>query len=166
MPPELSRPLILGHVPPAGRDLEIVASSAEAAALAARFGIPEVRRLQARLRLRPEQDGPVMVTGEILATVVQSCVVSHEPVLEQLVAAVALRLLPAGRPASDTPEDDVDEIETGGQVDLGELVAEEVALALDPYPRHPDASMPPEASDPEENPFAGLAALKGRQPPH
>jgi uncharacterized metal-binding protein YceD (DUF177 family) len=51
-------------------------------------------------------------------------------------------------------------------VDLGDLVAEEVALALDPYPRHPDASLPPEASDADENPFAGLAALKGRQPPN
>ena len=86
--------------------------------------------------------------------------------MERETAPVSLRLLPAGRAATDTPDDAVDEIETGGQVDLGELVAEEVALALDPYPRHPDAALPPEASDPEENPFAALAALKGRQPPH
>ncbi len=166
MPPELSRPLILGHVPPAGRELEIVASPAEAVALAGRFGIEAVRKLKARLRLRPEPEGPVMVTGEIRATVVQLCVVSQEPVVEHVVAPVSLRLLPAGQGATDTPEDDVDEIETAGQVDLGELVAEEVALALDPYPRHPDASLPPEASDPEENPFAALSALKGRQPPN
>jgi len=166
MPPELSRPLVLGHVPPAGRELEIIASAAEAAALAARFGIEEVRSLGARLRLAPEQDGPVMVTGQVSATVVQLCVVSQEPVVERVTAPVSLRLLPAGRAATDTPDDAVDEIETGGQVDLGELVAEEVALALDPYPRHPEAELPPEASDPEENPFAALAALKGRPPPH
>jgi uncharacterized metal-binding protein YceD (DUF177 family) len=166
MQPELSRPLTLGHVPPAGRELEIVATPQEALALAARFGIQEVRKLSARLRLRPDQDGPVMVTGEIRATVVQICVVSHDPVVEKVVTTVSLRLLPAGRAATDTPDDLVDEIETGGQVDLGELVAEEVALALDPYPRHPDATMPPEATDPEENPFSALAGLKGRVPPH
>ena len=166
MPPELSRPLVLGQVPSAGREMEISATPAEAAALAIRFGIPEVRRLGARLRLAPEANGPVMVTGEISATVVQLCVVSQDPVVEQVAARVSLRLLPAGRAATDTPDDLVDEIETGGQVDLGDLVAEEVALALNPYPRHPDAEMPPEASDPEENPFAALAALKGRQPPH
>ena len=135
-------------------------------ALAARFGIEEVRRLEARLRLLPEDNGPVMVTGEISAEVVQLCVVSQEPVVEQVSARVSLRLLPAGRGATDTPDDLVDEIESGGQVDLGELVAEEVALALNPYPRHPDAALPPEASDPEDNPFSALAALKAGKPRH
>lgn len=167
MPPELSRPLHIGHVPAGGRDLEVVASAEECAALAARLGIEEVRRLRAVLHLRPEDDGPVMVTGQLRAAVVQLCVVSRDPVLEQVESGISLRLLPPGRAATDTPDDAVDEIESQtGLVDLGELLTEELALALDPYPRHPDAELPPEASDPDNSPFAGLAALKGRQPPN
>ncbi len=165
MPAEMSRPLVLGKVPAVGRVIEIRATPEEAVALAARFGIEEVRKLSARLRLAPESEGPVMLTGEVTATVVQLCVVSQEPVVEYVTAPVSLRLLPAGRAATDTPADQVDEIETAGQVDLGDLVAEEVALALNPYPRPPEASLPPEATDPEENPFAALAALKAPKPP-
>jgi hypothetical protein len=57
----------------------------------------------------------------------------------------------------------MDEIPTGpGAVaDLGEALAEQLALALDPYPRAPDAALPPEAEEAPASPFARLAALRG-----
>jgi hypothetical protein len=69
-------------------------------------------------------------------------------------------LLPAGREPADGP-DDPDEIESAdGIADLGEAVAEQLALALDPYPRAPDAELPPEANDEAAGAFAALAALR------
>ena len=167
MPPELFRPVLLSQVPAAGRDLEVRATPDECLALAGRLGIETLRDLTAALRLKPEQDGPVLVTGRLQARLAQLCVVSLEPVAQRVETTIAWRLLPPGRAASDTPDDSVDEIETtNGPVDLGELLAEELALALDPYPRHPNAALPPEASDANANPFARLAALKPPRPPN
>ncbi len=167
MSTELTRPLRLGQVPAGGRDLVVEAGPEECLALAQRYGIAAVRRLRAVLHLMPEADGPVMVRGHLKALVVQHCVVSMEPVVEEVEAPVALRLLPPGRAATDTPDDTVDEIESqSGLVDLGELLAEEVSLALNPYPRHPDAVLPAAASDPEETAFGALAALQARRQPN
>jgi hypothetical protein len=81
-------------------------------------------------------------------------------------APLELRILPEGTPATDDDPDSPDEIETAGDiVDLGEVVAEQLALALDPYPRLPDAVVelpddPVEEAEPRPNPFAALARLR------
>ena len=160
--PEFSRPLPLGLVGPEGRREVLEADEAERAALARRFGIPEVQHLRAELRLRPEPDGAVRAEGRLAAAVVQLCVVTLEPVPQRVEEAVALRLLPAGLEPSDEPDDAADEIATrNGVADLGEAVAEQLALALDPYPRAPDAVMPAEAHDSGGHPLAALAKLRG-----
>ncbi|WP_439597604.1 YceD family protein [Falsiroseomonas sp.] len=173
MTPEFSRPYRLG----AGeaRSLELRTRPEEGAALALRFGIPAVARLEAQLTLAPETGGTTRLTGRLQADVVQECVVTLEPVAQQVDVPLDLRLLPEGTPATDDDPESPDEIETwGGVVDLGEVVAEQLALALDPYPRAPDAAIPPElnggALEPEPdmddtpperpNPFAALARLK------
>lgn len=158
--PEFSRPLSLGSVGLDGRQEILEADEAERAALAARFGIPGVESLHAELRLWPEADGAVRVEGRLAAEVVQSCVVTLEPVAQRVEEAVALRLLPAGLEPRDDP-DEPDEIPSpNGVVDLGEAVAEQLALALDPYPRAPGAVLPAGASDDAEHPMAALAALR------
>ncbi len=157
---EFSRPLALGRVGPEGRTEILVATEAECAALARRFGIPAVERLRATLRLVPEEDGAIMVRGRIEAAVVQDCVVTLEPVPQRVAEDIAFRLLPAGREPAEGP-DDPDEIETENDVaELGEVVAEQLALALDPYPRAAGAELPAEASDASAGAFAGLAALR------
>jgi hypothetical protein len=161
MSPEFPRPVSLARLPEAGREERLVATPAECAALAKRFAIPSVDRLEARLLLRPEPGGAVMVTGTLCAGVVQACVVSLEPVAQQVEEAVALRLLPPGQEPSDDP-DGPDEIATEGDaVDLGEAVAEQLALALDPYPRAPGAELPRAAAgDGAAGAFGALAALR------
>ena len=49
-----------------------------------------------------------------------------------------------------------------GIIDLGRLATDALYLAVDPYPRKPDAVFEPlvEAPDPEDHPFAALKALK------
>lgn len=159
-PIEFSRPLALGRVGPEGRTEVLEATDSERAALARRFGIPAVQSLRATLRLEPEADGAVMVRGRLEAAVVQDCVVTLEPVPQRVAEDIAFRLLPPGREPSDGP-DEPDEIETEhGVAELGEAVAEQLALALDPYPRAPDAVLPPEATDESAGSFAALAALR------
>ena len=165
--PEFSRPLPLGLVGPEGRREILEADEAERAALAARFGIPAVEGLRAELRLRPELDGAVRAEGRLVADVVQSCVVTLEPVAQRVEEGVALRLLPPGAEPRDDDPDGPDEIASqNGVVDLGEAVAEQLALALDPYPRAPGAVLPAEASDLSSHPMAALAKLRGGDPTH
>ncbi len=158
--PEFSRPLALARIGPEGRREVLEASPAERAALARRFGILSIESLRAELMLRPEPDGAVRADGRLEAAVTQSCVVTLEPVAQRVEEPIALRFLPSGREPDEGPEE-IDEIETEGDVaDLGEAVAEELALALDPYPRAPGATLPVTATDASGNPFAALAALR------
>jgi hypothetical protein len=93
----------------------------------------------------------------------QACVVTLDPVLQRIDEPVAWRLLPAGMEPSDG-DDDPDDIETEASVaDLGEALAQQLSLALDPYPRAPGAEVP-EAYRPDgaSGPFAALARLRPR----
>lgn len=158
--PEFSRPLTLGLVGPEGRTETLEATPAERAALARRFGVLGIGSLTATLRLTPEPDGAIRATGRLEAAVTQECVVTLEPVAQRVAEEFACRLLPAGRDPADGP-DDLDEIPTEGDVaELGELVAEQLALALDPYPRAAGAELPPEARDESAGAFGALAALR------
>ena len=161
MTPEFSRPVNLARLPPEGREERLAATPAECAALARRFAIPAVNRLEAVLLLRPEPGGIATVAGRLAAEVVQDCVVSLEPVTQAVEEVVVLRIVPAGHEPSDDP-DGPDEIEVlGDSVDLGEALAEQLSLALDPYPRAPGAATPGEdAGDAPAGPFAALAALR------
>lgn len=168
MPPEFSRPIRLTPEP---REVVLDATAAERAALAARFGILGIHALAARLRLRPEPGGTVRARGTLSAEVEQACVVTLEPVRQRVEADLDLRILGDGETPADEDPDSPDEIESqGGAVDLGEAVAEQLALALDPYPRAEGAELPefdppepPEPTPPERpNPFAGLAKLRRR----
>jgi len=80
---------------------------------------------------------------------------------------IALRFLPEGTVVSagegDADERDPADVIKGGVVDLGALVAEFLALGVDPYPRRPGAVFaPPSAADATSSPFAALAKLKPR----
>jgi uncharacterized metal-binding protein YceD (DUF177 family) len=163
--PEFSRPVRLG---PETRELVLEATEAERAALAGRFGILGIGALTARLRLEPEPGGSVRARGRLRAEVEQACVVTLDPVAQSVDASLDLRILEEGEAPGDDDPESPDEIESqGGLVDLGEAVAEQLSLALDPYPRVPGAELPPlDPPEPEPevparpNPFAKLAKLR------
>jgi uncharacterized metal-binding protein YceD (DUF177 family) len=169
--PEFSRPLNAAGLPHAGRDVALSASAAECQALAARFGIPGITRLAAALHAKPGADGRIRVVGRITAGVVQVCVVSLEPfetALDVPYESLFLRqdLLDAEPEGLLDPEAIDEEGYTGTHFDLGESVAQALALALDPWPRNPDAVAPADqASDddtpPPASPFAVLARRRG-----
>ncbi|MFC3124777.1 YceD family protein [Pseudoroseomonas globiformis] len=142
MTPEFSRPLTWAAVPENGRQYRLAATATECAALAHRFRILGIAFLQAELNLKPEVGGTIRVTGVMEAEVTQSCVVTLEPVNQHVKEAVDARFLPEGRPPSEDPDGPDELFADKGSVDLGEAVAEQLALAMDPYPRSPGATVP------------------------
>jgi uncharacterized metal-binding protein YceD (DUF177 family) len=147
---------------------DVAPSEDEAAALARLMGARAVRKMRFRGRLTAVAGG-WRLDAWLGATVVQTCVVSLDPVTTRIDQAVRRSWLPEAAPRTEVivdPEDD-DEIEPlGERIDLGLVATEALALALPPYPRKPGASLGPTAmagrADEPERPFAGLAALRGK----
>ena len=166
MLPEFSRRQLLTDPPQAGVEELLEANPAECAALAKRFGIEALRHFSARYTRKPYPGGGLMLTGRIRAEAVHLCVVSLEPVTEHLDKPFTLVVLPPESTPSEDP-DGPDEIEADatGHFDLGEALAEELSLSLNPYPRaagaHLPAGLDEEAEAAPRNPFAKLAALRG-----
>jgi uncharacterized metal-binding protein YceD (DUF177 family) len=166
--PEFSRPIETDQIGAEGLDLEIAAEPREREALARRFGLVDIGYLAVSATVKPISRRLFRVEGSFEAEVMQTCVVTLEPVPARLVQSFSASFgeggpgLPAlltGLDEDEQPEPIVD-----GVIDIGETVAQYLALALDPYPRKPGASVPEEYGQPEgqrdSKPFAGLGSLK------
>lgn len=145
IPVEFSRPLLLDAVPPQGATVALEATADECRALAARFGLVELGSLSGEVRVEPvDGSATYLVTGRLDAAVVQTCVVTLEPVPARVQAEFD-RLFSTEMPEDTDGEVEVDaEAETpeplaSDRLDLGEILAEELSLAMDPYPRSADA---------------------------
>lgn len=136
--PEFSRAVARDRLPAAGLDLRLAADAAERDALAARFGLLRLDRLEAELHLRKTARG-LSCRGTVLAEAVQACVVSGAPVPARLEVSVDLRFEPEEPAAAVEVELGPESLDTlplaDGGADVGEAVAQTLALALDPYPR-------------------------------
>ncbi len=160
---ELPHPVSLAQIGTPGMAREVVATAAECAAIAARLLIPAVGALSCRFQLTLAQGGMVVAQGTLLARVTQICVVTLEPFEADLHEDFRIRFVPAdeiGDPADDLLELDADdEVPYHGiHIDLGEAAVEQLALALDPYPRIPGAELPAvDGPDAAVSPFAALA---------
>jgi len=145
---------------------QISANADERAALAQRFELQAIDRLEADFTLRRAGNGVIHVKGTVRGEVVQSCVVTLEPVPARIDETFAADFAAASdHPAEDEEIDfeaaDPPEPIRNGHIDLGELAAEHLSLALDPYPRAPGAQLPQGSAEaePEErsvNPFSIL----------
>jgi uncharacterized metal-binding protein YceD (DUF177 family) len=161
--PELCRPLAVDRVGPDGLVVEVRASAAECVALTRRMAVPAVTGLLCRFRLTAIPGAVLLAEGHLQARVVRVCVVTLEEFETLTEERFRLRFVPAGRESDDDDPESDDEIAyLGATIDLGEAAAEQLALALDPYPRKPDAVLPESANDPVDPPFAALARLPRR----
>ncbi len=158
---EFSRPLQVDRVPALGSHERLAADEKECAALAKRFDLPRLHSLGGLLKVVPWRGGGLKITGTLNARVDQVSVISLETFTSDLEFAIERYFLSprAGQPAA---EEDVDVIENGS-VDLGEILAEGMALELDPYPRREgevflDIEEHPESA--KVSPFTGLSKLK------
>jgi uncharacterized metal-binding protein YceD (DUF177 family) len=173
--PILSHPVDATRIPPAGLTKVVAATEVQRHDLAAEYGLVEVKSLTGEMLLSGGEGDSFLVEGRVRAEVVQTCVVSLEPVAQHIDETIAVRFVPAGstkaplvdKPAAEVAIDpdaqDPPEVLDGTTVDLGAIVEEHFALAIDPYPRAPGAALPPEAVDEpaagEDSPFAVLAGL-------
>ena len=156
---------------------QISAGPGERAALARRFGLLSLDRLSATLRLeRAGARNLVRIAGRLAAEVTQACVVTLEPVGAHLEKDFTLLydLDAAAQGEAEGAREVV--VEPGAEeppepvgphgIDLGEAVAQQLAIALDPYPRAPEAALPEEpragagGARAAEGPFAALESLK------
>jgi Large ribosomal RNA subunit accumulation protein YceD len=153
-------------VPETGEDRTLVADAETRLAIARMAGLRELPRLEANFELSRQDGGGLRVTGRISATVGQNCVVTLEPLVNEIEEDVDLLYMPAaaaaatdGENAAEPKWDDPEPL-VGGAVDLGALATEFVILGIDPYPRKPGAVFePPRDQKPDAGPFAALAGL-------
>ncbi|MEG3163666.1 YceD family protein [Sphingomonas sp. PB2P19] len=171
MTPEFSRRERLDTIGERERSVTITADAGEREAVAKRFGLVSVGRLEATLAIRRDA-GSVLAHGRVSGDVVQACSVTDAPLSVTIDEPVSLRFVE--ELASDVEEIELSEdvldtmpIESGA-IDLGEAAAETLALALDPFPRGPGAAAALTAAGvvAEEdfqpvNAFAGLKAKMG-----
>lgn len=163
---ELSRWVSVGQAQ--GREIVVTAEAAERDRLAERFGLVSVESLDASVVL--EKDGMVVTaTGRLQASIVQSCAISGEDLPAEIDEPLLFRFVPEGEASAPDEEieldaSDCDEITySGDRFDVGEAVAQSLALAIDPFATGPDAERirtEVGLEEPEkENPFAALKGL-------
>jgi uncharacterized metal-binding protein YceD (DUF177 family) len=137
--PEFSRPFEVAKLPNSGAHEKISADQKERAALAKRLGVPALHALEAKLLVKSWRGGGFKVSGELQADIDQVSVVSLEAFRQVLAFPVERYFVTTGNQGDDIDDDLVD-VWSGGAIDLVEIVAETLALELDPYPRKPGES--------------------------
>ena len=160
-----------------GVKLSETADEAERAAIATAFGLPGVASFETSFAFRPEGADAWRLDGEVRARFTQECVVTLQPVGAKVAESFTRVFSPDGVDPFADPSASIDfDLEEedpaeplGDGVDVGAVALEALALAIDPYPRAPDAAFASvsarpegaeEVSEEKVKPFAGLAALK------
>ena len=157
-----------------GERIDLVATDGEREAIAKRIGLVAIERLAAHCSLDQvsgAQAGSIRARGRIKAALTQACVATGEPLPTYVDEAFELHFQP--EPVR-TPDDEIelsgDELDVifhdGQAIELGEAIADTLAVSLDPYPRGPNAEVALQQagviSEEQAGPFAALAALKGK----
>ena len=162
---EFSRPIDRRHL--TALPTKLTANDDERAALARRFGLVRVDQLEAEVSL--EADGEaVNASGRLKAQIVQSCAISGDDLPVTIDEPLVVRFVPEQvieDEEVELEESQLDEVPFTGHVfDLGEAVAQSLALAIDPYAVGPNAEQARKeaglADEAASGPFAALAALK------
>ncbi len=175
-------PVAVEDIPEAGQPYTLVADAQARAAIARTAGLRDLPRLEAEFEVTRWGVDGLHVVGRVSASVGQNCVVTLEPLENEIGEEIDLTFMPqvavpgeaiSGEaddegaepaPAKDNWKDP--EPLVGGIVDLGALATEFLILGLDPYPRKPGAVFePPQQSERDGGPFAALSGwAKGRDP--
>jgi len=163
-------PVALDEVPEEGQHFDLAADAETRAAVARMAGLRDLPRFEASFDVSRHGRAGLHVAGRVSATAGQTCVVTLEPLANEVTEDIDLLFEPppavseeAGAEADspDQSQDDEAEPLLDGKIDLGALATEFLILGLDPYPRKPGAIFqPPEEARPDEGPFAALGVLK------
>ncbi|MGO8913474.1 MAG: YceD family protein [Bradyrhizobium sp.] len=168
-----SVPITVMQIPDTGLHRDFEADQAARQAMAEVGSLREVLSASASLDVVPKSGGRVQVTGHVRARIGQTCVVTLDPIENEIDEPIDLIFAPPEQipdlsdlvdeaAESDTEIPDPPEPIINGVIDLGRIATDALFLAVDPYPRRPDAVFQPpvEAADPDDHPFAALKALR------
>jgi uncharacterized metal-binding protein YceD (DUF177 family) len=168
-----TRPIPLHEIARGKVRVRLEPDAAERGKLAGDFGLESLPSLVAELTVRPWMDG-AEITGRFQAVVEQLCSVTLDPFEQSLSGEIAVQVVPKGSlhappeevesGEKDPDAPDPPELLEGEAVDLAVIVAEHLALEIDPFPRKPGAAFEFAAPPEEESPFAVLQKLKDQKP--
>ncbi|NQU61223.1 MAG: DUF177 domain-containing protein [Rhodospirillales bacterium] len=177
---EFSRIIPLDSIGNKGTIKNITADKDERSLLAKRFNLLGLDSLTAEIRLTPKKGGRLIrLNGVLQAKVSQSCVVTLEA-LDFNIAGTLERLydtIGGEDPETfETLSKDPPDPATKGVIDIGEAVAEQLGLEIDPFPRKQEIDFKgysagpkggevggndeKEENKPKSGPFAALEKLK------
>lgn len=153
-----------------GRSIDRQAQEAELPALAATLEVHAVRALRVTGRVKALSRDRFAIAGQVQARLVQTCVVTLEPLETDIREGIEVELWP--REALAEYEEGGSAFATSGpepyeagMLPLGQLVVEHLVAAMDPFPRQDGAEVDWRDGKDEAapaNPFAVLARLKGK----
>jgi uncharacterized metal-binding protein YceD (DUF177 family) len=168
-------PVAVLQIPESGLHRELDADAAVRQAMADIAGLREVLSAHASLDVTPKGGGRFHVAGNVRARVGQTCVVTLDPIENEIDEPIDLIFAPPEQIpelsdlVDDAAEDNAEmpdppEPIVNGTIDLGRLATDALLLGIDPYPRKPNAVFEHEVTppDPEDHPFAALKALKAQ----
>jgi uncharacterized metal-binding protein YceD (DUF177 family) len=178
---EIERIVDVDRMGPSGTALEISASDSERAALAKRFGFLGLPAFSARVTVDRRAGDLVVVEGRLRGRIVQACILTLDPVTQDLDETFRIVFKqglteekdPESGESLVNPQGDAPEPLPGNLLDVGEIVAEQLSLAADPYPRKHGVKLEDVMPKPRKDgrhgrhesrrhPFAGLAALRDK----
>ena len=169
-------PVALEDIAETGAHFDLVADAEVRAAVARVAGLRDLPRFEAAFDVTRHGADGLRAVGRVSATVGQTCVVTLEPLVNNVEEEIDLVFAPQ-RPAkpksarSSAAEQEAEDAVAaenwgtpepliGGTVDLGAIATEFLILGLDPYPRKAGAVFqPPQDAKPQDGPFAVLAQL-------
>jgi uncharacterized metal-binding protein YceD (DUF177 family) len=162
-------------VPESGLTKTVAATAEQLAALAVELGVTACERLSVTYALHGIADGTYNLSGRLKARVVQPCVVSLEPVTQDVDEPMAVDYWPADQmPEPGNGEIDLNSDEPDvqpmidGRIDVGTVAYEVLASAVDLYPRKAGVTLDwqdkaaTKGGVEKVNPFAVLAKLKDK----
>jgi hypothetical protein len=160
------------EIPVGGRHVQRTATDAERTAIAASLEVPECHLFEASYAVEAMAGGRYRLKGTLSAEVVQLCVVTLEPIRQDIRDDVDVTFCPAeSMPEAGEGEREIlsepdTEIIQDGRIAVGHVLFEVLAAAIDPYPRAEGAEFdwrdPAADAVTEHGPFAALAKLKGQ----
>jgi len=167
--PIFSRPMRVSGLGDKPTTRSIEAKPAELTALATLFNLPDIQTLRGHFTLTHQRAGTITAHLTLSARLTQTCVVTLEPFESDLHESTELLFVPAAS-IKESAEIDLDpetleapdEIPyTAETIDLGAVLAEQLALSLNPYPKKPGATLEPTTDNHPQNPFAALLRKPG-----
>lgn len=156
--PEFSYEIELGDVGRQGKAFRLAAGEEERRRIAERLGAPSVEKLEGELRVSATKTA-IRVEGSIEAELTRECVASLESMQERVAEEFDLDFLREAPEPEDGEEGwETPEVHEGDRLDLGELLVQQLSLAMDPFPRKEGVESLAETYAPKGtvSPFAGL----------